>query len=608
MSGRGRGIEQRPAWMSRGDSHNHRSGPPPPFYNDGPPRGYEDRRGPPVPYDDRRGGGGGPMYDDRRDFRRDRPYPSPPARRGPPPPRGHGRNNNNSQNPNRQPRPHHQLVQFKSYEEERDWVEDRRRKRLERVSKWDVPPTAEQITQLALQASMAMAGTAATNSFGAPIPTTNMMAHVHSSSTASGGGTMESQQTRHARRLYLGNLPLHITEQDIHDHFSRAIETSLRDVHCEQDPILSVYINQERHFCFLEFKTVEMTTACLGLDGLEIQGQPIKIKRPNDYNPATAPTIHPMAIPQLDVSKLGVVASAVQDGPNKIFIGGLHYHLTDAQVLELLAAFGKIKAFHLVKNTSDDASAQLSNGAITTTSKGYCFVEYVDPNVTAIAIQGLNGMDIGGGKSLTARLAGQRAGVAPPVAMPTNVAAAVQQQQQAPGGPPVGRSIVAGYDVEALVDAAPQYFDSFRVPLTRIVPIFTAPGAAPTAAAAPAAMMSSLPPPVLTPPVPSNIPTRILVLLNMVTDEDLATDDDYQGLFDEVRAECAKYGSLKQLIIPRVAGRGIEPSAIRKVFLEYASVMDAQAAQKELAGRQFGDSVVEAHYYSEADFAVGKLR
>jgi len=101
------------------------------------------------------------------------------------------------------------------------------------------------------------------------------------------------------------------------------------------------------------------------------------------------------------------------DGPNKIFIGGLHYHLTEAQVLELLQAFGKIKAFHLVKGGSDEmgggmgASSVASpmNANMTNLSKGYCFVEYADPSITATAIQGLHGMEIGGGKSLTARLA-----------------------------------------------------------------------------------------------------------------------------------------------------------------------------------------------------------
>jgi len=94
----------------------------------------------------------------------------------------------------------------------------------------------------------------------------------------------------------------------------------------------------------------------------------------------------------------------------------------------------------------------------------------------------------------------------------------------------------------------------------------------------------------------------------MVTDEDLASDDDYNGLVEEVREECAKYGSLIDIKVPRQPNATVEPSAIRKIFLEYANQADADTAEQELKGRQFGSSVVETGFYSEADFAAGKLR
>ena len=91
------------------------------------------------------------------------------------------------------------------------------------------------------------------------------------------------------------------------------------------DPVLSVYINHERRFCFLEFREVGMATACMALDGININGKgKVKVKRPNDYNPTMAPTVHPSSVPVLDVSRLGIISSNVQDGPNKVFIGGKH--------------------------------------------------------------------------------------------------------------------------------------------------------------------------------------------------------------------------------------------------------------------------------------------
>ena len=190
-------------------------------------------------------------------------------------------------------------------------MEERRRKRLARKSKFDQPPTAEQLAADA--AAIAFSNPAATDFAGIP---------------AGRNFDAVPQQTRHARRLYIGNLPAQVTEQDLQDFFRNAIHQALvHKVEHNEDPILSVYINHERRFCFLEFKTVEMATACLALDGIDIHGRgKVKVKRPNDYNPTMAPKVHPSAIPVLDVSRLGIISGTVTDGPNKIFIGGKHYY------------------------------------------------------------------------------------------------------------------------------------------------------------------------------------------------------------------------------------------------------------------------------------------
>lgn len=519
MSSRGRGVNNAPAWMTRGgdvdrdDFGRHRRGA-------GPQNGHPDpvppyHRGPPHPMDQRgpnrgafppRGGSGD--WDRRR---------GPPPRgdwdnRRGPPPRGPGGHNRGGGGPRR---PRKGGIYFNSYEEERTWVEDRRRKRLSRKSLWDVPPTADQAAMDARAA--AMTNFAATD-FSGVDPNSNL-----------------PQQTRHARRLYVGNLPPNVSEDSLHTFFRDSIAKALVKK-IDEDPILSVYINQERRFCFLEFKSVEMTSACMALDGINVMGRgKVKVKRPNDYNPSMAPLS--ANLPEIDVSTLGIISSTVPDGPDKIFIGGLHYHLTEDQVLELLGAFGKVKAFHLVKQDPD-----------ATTSKGYCFVEYMDKSVTQVAVVGLNGMDLGQGKILTARIANEKdnAMVAPLVAA----------QQQAP-------NLSGQYNVEELVDAAmglrpmPTAPSLLGLPVVPLVPINSPIVGSPLDIAKQALAQA----------FPNQ--TRILVLMNMVTDDDLATDQEYQELIAEVRDECAKYGNLLSIKIPRSNDAGIEPSAVRKVFLEY---------------------------------------
>ena len=108
----------------------------------------------------------------------------------------------------------------------------------------------------------------------------------------------------------------------------------------------------------------------------------------------------------------------------------------------------------------------------------------------------------------------------------------------------------------------------------------------------------------------TSVPTRVLVLLNMVSADDLATDADHDALVDEVREECHKYGQLQSVVIPRAPdhNNNVAATAVRKVFLEYTHPHEAAAAERELTGRQFGLHTVETQYYSEQDFAAGKLR
>jgi len=301
---------------------------------------------------------------------------------------------------------------------------------------------------------------------------------------------------------------------------------------------------------------------------------------------------------------------------------GLHYHMTEPQVLEMLQTFGRVKSFHLVKSEPESP-----------TSKGFCFLEYEDTNVTKVAVEGLNGMDLGGGKIITARVATQRGAPPPaPTTVPTSVPAPVHT-----GTAPM---IIGGFEIDNLLDAAmgkcpmptaPTHMDANGLPITRTGTFVALPGApmstdnvsvppppppppagsgimagkspldianaaldaafgSAPAAGAPAAGTVPPPPP---PPPASTGPTRILVLHNMVIDEDLSTDDEYEGLKEEVEGECAKVGKLLGMKIPRVANENVQPSAIKKVFLEYATVQDATTAEKELGGRQFGSNVVK---------------
>jgi len=194
-----------------------------------------------------------------------------------------------------------------------------------------------------------------------------------------------AQMTMQARRLYCGNLPFGITEDLMIDFFNAKMRES--DLSRQTgNPVLACQINLEKNFAFLEFRSVEETTLAMAFDGIILQGQALKIRRPKDYQP-----IPGISTDAQQTHIPGVVSTVVPDTENKVFIGGLPNYLNEDQVKELLSAFGELRAFNLVKDSA------------TGLSKGYAFCEYVDIGITDVAIAGMNGMQLGDKKLVVQR-------------------------------------------------------------------------------------------------------------------------------------------------------------------------------------------------------------
>ncbi|XP_074647734.1 splicing factor U2AF 50 kDa subunit-like [Tubulanus polymorphus] len=193
-----------------------------------------------------------------------------------------------------------------------------------------------------------------------------------------------SAVSRQARRLYVGNIPFGVTEEAMMTFFNEQMK-SAGLAPSEGNPVIAVQINLDKNFAFLEFRSVDETTQAMAFDGINFQGQSLKIRRPRDYQPL------PGMAEQPSVAVPGVVSTVVPDSQFKIFIGGLPNYLNEDQVKELLMSFGPLKAFNLVKDSA------------TGLSKGYAFCEYLDVSITDVACQGLNNMQLGDKKLIVQR-------------------------------------------------------------------------------------------------------------------------------------------------------------------------------------------------------------
>lgn len=349
-------------------------------------------------------------------------------------------------------------------------------------------------------------------------------AYVPSPAMGFGMQALSAQATRHARRIYIGGCP-QTNEAELSSFFNDALIAVGGTNGSEGLPVVNVYINLEKKFAFVEFRSVEECSNALALDGVNFSGEPIRIRRPNDYNPQLAQDLGPtMPSMSLNLAAIGLnpvslqrgtTANMLQEDPDRIFIGGLPYYLEEPQVRELLEAFGPIAKFDLVRDKE------------TGNSKGYGFVVYQDPSVTDIACQGLNGMQMGD-KTLTVRRAED------PTRSTMNV-------------PP--------------------------------------------------------PPPAIAAP-PSNPPSTVVSFSNMgLTVEELADDEEYENIMEDMQEECGKHGEISTVIIPRPAKDGdASVPGIGKVFVQYVSVDAAMKARDALNNRKFGGSVVAADFLDEASF------
>jgi RNA recognition motif-containing protein len=98
-----------------------------------------------------------------------------------------------------------------------------------------------------------------------------------------------SQQTRHARRIYVGGIPVGFADEELVKSFLNSVISKGLGEENDNSYVLSVYINQKKCFTFVEFKSIELTTACLELDGLIYHSSVLKVLRANEYKPELLP-------------------------------------------------------------------------------------------------------------------------------------------------------------------------------------------------------------------------------------------------------------------------------------------------------------------------------
>ena len=97
--------------------------------------------------------------------------------------------------------------------------------------------------------------------------------------------------------------------------------------------------------------------------------------------------------------------------------------------------------------------------------------------------------------------------------------------------------------------------------------------------------------------------SSVLVLINLLPNAE--DPEEYDEVLTEVSAECSDFGSVVEVFAPR-SSEG-DDAGVGKVFVEFASEVDAARAAAGIAGRDFDGRTVLAAFLDEGAFDEGRL-
>jgi len=93
----------------------------------------------------------------------------------------------------------------------------------------------------------------------------------------------------------------------------------------------------------------------------------------------------------------------------------------------------------------------------------------------------------------------------------------------------------------------------------------------------------------------------------MVRPEELLDDEEFEDIRTDIKQECAKFGEVRSIKIPRPIGQ-FPKRGCGKVFVQFESVEDSQKALKALSGRKFSGRIVMTSYYDPEKYLADDLQ
>ncbi|XP_011770648.1 probable RNA-binding protein 23 isoform X1 [Macaca nemestrina] len=173
-----------------------------------------------------------------------------------------------------------------------------------------------------------------------------------------------SPEERDARTVFCMQLAARIRPRDLEDFFSAV--GKVRDVRIISDR----NSRRSKGIAYVEFCEIQSVPLAIGLTGQRLLGVPIIVQAS-----------------QAEKNRLAAMANNLQKGsggPMRLYVGSLHFNITEDMLRGIFEPFGKIDNIVLMKDSD------------TGHSKGYGFITFSDSECARRALEQLNGFELAG--------------------------------------------------------------------------------------------------------------------------------------------------------------------------------------------------------------------
>ncbi|CAL9158645.1 unnamed protein product [Musa hybrid cultivar] len=362
----------------------------------------------------------------------------------------------------------------------------------------------------------------------------------------------EADPERDQRTVFAYQMPLKATERDIYEFFSQV--GKVRDVRL----IMDRNSRRSKGVGYIEFYDVMSVPLAIALSGQLLLGQPVMVK----------PSEAEKNLVQSTASSTGIAGAAER----KIYVGNLHYNITEEQLRQIFEPFGAVELVQLPLDESGHC-------------RGYGFVQFAQLEHSKAA-QSLNGkLDIAG-RIIKVSAVTDHVGV-----QDTGTNAADFDDEDGGGLSLNARSRAILMQKLDRTGAASSIAESLGVPIINgAVPNQHAFGLLANGRSMSPAVVSSAQ------HTPTSVvePSECLLLKNMF-DPSTETEPDFDlEIKEDVQEECSKFGPVKHI--------HVEKNSTGFVYLRFESVTAAVSCQRAMQGRWFAGRSVSATFMRPQEY------